>query len=74
MQRGTREGFLVESTCGFCGLGAYLSLVFLGRPWPTTESGTRVRENDEPHFHWGICLDGYELVATTSIWVRCWCF
>ena len=68
----TREEFVAERTCGFCGLSAYLFVVFLGRPLRTRESGKQVTENDEPRFNWSICLDGLEFVAATSNWIRCW--
>lgn len=68
----TREEFVAERTCGFCGISAYQSVVFLGRPLPTRESGKQVPENDEPRFNWSICLDGLEFVAATSNWIRCW--
>jgi len=62
MHMETWEKFVVESTCEFCGLNAYLSVFDFGRALRRREIEERVWQNDEPHFHCGVCLDGFELV------------
>jgi len=48
-------------------------VVDFGRALGRRESEEGVWENDEPDFHWGVCLDGFELVETTPTWIRSWC-